>query len=183
MLEVNVFISYSAEDEGYARGLKRALEEAGIMVFSFLHTPLIPGSNFPSEVARHIYYAHFVALIWGTNSALSPWIHQEIAFSQQNNKIIIPILLNEQIVLPSSLADTQAILAYNDPAGWILQVRDAIFLTIQNFQAQQQMQQMEELQKKKKNKEMWKNVAGGLVVAGILGALFASDEDDNKDKQ
>ncbi len=178
MFRVNVFISYSREDIMMADGLVRALKEVGINVFSFLHTPPFPGSDFPHEVARHIAQAHFVALLWSGHSAQSDWVHKEIAFSQQQNKRIIPIWLDPSTPLPPSLSNTQAVLAYKDQAAWVLQVRNAILGILQYLQRmRQQRQQIEQLQNQKKRNEELKNLAGGVITLGLLGALISALDD------
>ena len=159
MDSINVFISYPREDERSASALARALASSGMRFFSFRHTPTLPGADFTRDIEVHIRQAHIVALLWGQDANVSEWTRREIELAQRYRRPIIPVLLDEFTPLPESLSHTQAILAYDDPAGWILQFRDFAFYTFQQI-------------KEKKNRRL-KTLAGGILTAGVMGALAA----------
>ena len=170
---INVFISYSREDQKHASGLVRSLQAGGINAYSYLHTPAPLGSDYPSVLASAIMRAHFVVVLWGENSKDSGWIQQEILYAQQQGKIVIPVLLVEDLVVPPNIARLQAVAAFDDPSGWILQVTQHIRLSVQHIMSMQ---------------ENAGSAGGGLLkkagwaalaIAGlaVLGGALSSDED------
>lgn len=132
METVNVFVSHSEEDKAAAGALMRTLPEAGARGYSFLFTPLPPGVDFPSFLQKKINDAQIVVVLFSRFAMNSQWIPQEVRIAIHSRKIIIPVLL-ENLPLPMELARLQAIRAFEDPSGWVLQVRNAIFLIKNSF--------------------------------------------------
>lgn len=178
-----LFISYAFEDEPHARGLVNTLNRFSIQSFSFRHVNIVPGTNFEQVLFHSIQSSHFFALLWGKQCANSSWVRHEISLARKFNKYIVPILLDSQTELPPSLARTQAILAYNDPSGWALQVADALHHVWQYWHQQHQNQQLlassqqnsttaARSNTKKASESTFSKIATGVVSAGVLALIF-----------
>jgi hypothetical protein len=95
-------------------------------VYSFVHTPPKAGSNFPSDVAANLDKSHVVVVFWGKESANSAWVDAEIKYAVAKEKLIIPVLIDDGVQLPPSLRYTQAICAFDDPHGWLINLHEQI---------------------------------------------------------
>lgn len=176
-MSINVFISYPEVYEPAANALARAFQRTGINYYSFLHTPVPPGTDFSASIGRHIEAAHFLVLLWGAEAATS-WVKAEIQYAQQLGKSIIPVLVDDS-ALPNTLQLTQAIRAFRDPSGWVLQVSDAIMAIVNYINYQQQIayqnqQEQQRLQQEKERKKFFNNLATGVVGVGALLAIAAA---------
>lgn len=167
---VNVFISYSREDQKHASGLLRALQATGINAYSYLHTPAPLGSDYPSVIASAIAHAHFVVVLWGGNSDHSAWIRQEILYAQHQGKIILPVLLVDDAAVPPEIVRLQAVAAFDDPSGWIMQVTQHIRLSVQQIMDRQEQPGGGLLKK-----AGWAALA--LAGLAVLSGALDSDED------
>jgi hypothetical protein len=168
MAPINVFISHCEEDTAQACALIRAVGEVGGRCFSYVFNPAFPGTDWGQWLASAIQHAHIIALLWSEDAAQSEWIDREIAQALASGKPVIPVLL-EDIACPRRLPRTQAILAYKDPAGWVMQfrsmVRPVAASPLQGFARPQT------------GPSAWKKAAG-LGLLGLLGAALLSGEDE-----
>lgn len=184
-MSINVFISYPEVYEAGANALARSFNRAGINFYSFLHTPSLPGTDFPTNICFHIEAAHFIVLLWGAESS-TDWVNFETQYAQNFGKLIIPVLVDNS-ALPYSLQRNQAILAFRDPSGWVLQVNDAIISTVNYINCQQQIsnqnqqqvqQEKQRLQQEKERENFFSNLVSGVVGIGVLLAIAAAVSDD-----
>jgi phosphoglycerate dehydrogenase-like enzyme len=181
IMSINVFISYPAKYENEAGALADCLGRVGISCYSFLHIPPCPGIDFPAEIRANIQLAHFLVVLWGKNAAESDWVRDEFQYANILGKIIIPVLIDNS-PLPINLQHKQAVLAFNNPNGWILQVTDAI-VAIVNFNYQQQQQidyQNQQVQQKQQQerKNFLNNLVTGVLGIGVLLAIAAATSNE-----
>ena len=109
---MNVFLSYSREDEPYARRLQEDLRERGIDVSSDMS--LLPGARWPTALRRMIDDADVVVLITSKSSAESEWIDHEVAaavsrVARDQSVRLIPVLLDQRAKLSPLLSHYQYI--------------------------------------------------------------------------
>ncbi|MFL7869542.1 MAG: toll/interleukin-1 receptor domain-containing protein [Anaerolineales bacterium] len=86
-----VFISYSHKDKEYARKLATELERQHIEYW--MDDRINYGSKWPRVIQEKLEGCQAVIVILSTNAYNSDWVQNEIAFAQQEQKVIFPVLL------------------------------------------------------------------------------------------
>jgi hypothetical protein len=86
-----VFISYSHKDKEYARKLATELERQHIEYW--MDDRINYGSKWPRVIQEKLEGCQAVIIILSTNAYNSDWVQNEIAFAQQEQKMIFPVLL------------------------------------------------------------------------------------------
>ena len=99
-----------------------------LKVYSFLHSQKIAGTHFPSVLKQKIKNSKVMIILWGHNSFFSQWVNFEIEHGNYLNKIMVPVILDENVQLPSKLAGREAVLAYKKPDCWIYDVAKTLSL-------------------------------------------------------
>jgi hypothetical protein len=93
----HVFISYSHADGNYVERLKRHLEHAGLTVWT--DGGIDYGSRWPDVIATHIDDCAAFVPVMSPRSRRSEWVEREILYAQDNNKPILPLLLEGKRIL------------------------------------------------------------------------------------
>jgi protein-disulfide isomerase len=88
----HVFISYSKTDIGFARHLRRLLENRGFGVWMD-ETELVPSSQWWPEIEHNIETCAAFLVIMSPGARGSRWVEREILYAEDQNKPIFPILL------------------------------------------------------------------------------------------
>ena len=99
-----VFISHSTSDIGLVTSLAHLLQKFGIDVF-VANWYLSPGESLDKKVFDQIESSDCVVVLLTRNGIRSNWVQQEIGYSMQKNRPVIPIV--EQGVDRSELAALQ----------------------------------------------------------------------------
>lgn len=99
-----VFISHSARDQGLVVSLANLLSKFGVEV-SVAEWYLAPGERLDKKVFEQIQRADCVVALLTRNGVRSNWVQQEIGYSLQCNKSVIPIV--EKGIDPKDLAALQ----------------------------------------------------------------------------
>jgi hypothetical protein len=86
-----VFISYSHKDMEYARKLAVELERCQIEYW--MDDRINYGSKWPRVIQEKLEGCQAFIVILSTNAYNSDWVQNEIAFAQQEQKVIFPVLL------------------------------------------------------------------------------------------
>lgn len=86
-----VFISYSHEDKDYARKLAAGLKQQNIDYW--MDDRIDYGSQWARVIQEKLEGCQAVIVILSTNAYNSDWVQSEIAFAQQEHKVIFPVLL------------------------------------------------------------------------------------------
>ena len=106
--------------------LKRKIFD-DFIVYSFLHTNPLLGTHFPTIIKQEIDKSKYLILLLSETSDKSTWVNFEIEYAIRQNKIILPVLLEKDAIIPNSLKNRQAILAFKKPQKWIVDIKDAIY--------------------------------------------------------
>ena len=99
-----IFISHSARDQSLVISLANLLSKFGIEV-SVAEWYLAPGERLDKKVFEQIERADCVVVLLTRNGIRSNWVQQEIGYSLQSNKLIIPVV--EEGIAPKDLAALQ----------------------------------------------------------------------------
>ncbi len=90
----NIFISYHREDDEIAAKLSNSLEKLGLSVLRDMDT-LVSGEEFSRVIADSISNADAVIVLLSHHSKRSGWVEKELQAALTQEKVIIPILLDE----------------------------------------------------------------------------------------
>jgi hypothetical protein len=88
----HVFISYSHGDREYVERLKKHLVDAGLSVWT--DTGIDYGSRWSATIGTQIDGCAAFVPVMSEHSRGSEWVRKEILYAQENNKPILPLLLN-----------------------------------------------------------------------------------------
>ena len=86
-----VFISHSTRDQGLVISLANLLSKFGVEV-SVAEWYLAPGERLDKKVFKQIEGSDCVVVLLTQNEIRSNWVQQEIGYSLQRNKPVIPIV-------------------------------------------------------------------------------------------
>lgn len=148
-----VFISHSSRDQGLVIALANLLVKFGVEVF-VAEWYLTPGERLDKKVFEQIQESDCIVVLLTRNGIRSNWVQQEIGYSLQQNKPIIPIV--ERGIDPKDLA--------------ALQGRDYIEYTPHQYQEAliKLSTYVRSLKLKKEEKEKALLVLGGLLAFLLL---------------
>ena len=89
-----VFISHSAQDQGLVISLANLLSKFGVDV-SVAEWYLTPGERLDEKVFEQIKKSNCIVALLTRNGMRSSWVQQEIGFSLQQGKPVIPMVERE----------------------------------------------------------------------------------------
>lgn len=101
-----VFISYSTKDGYFADLLKYKLQESNIPV-SIDVDYLLPGKNWKIAIDEEIDRCDVVLVVYSKNSKESEYVLYEWAYAMGRNKIVFPLVIEEEIELHPKLAELE----------------------------------------------------------------------------
>lgn len=87
-----VFISYSRQDKTIADDIAAELRRRGAEVF-IDYQRLVGGEDFTDRLGGEIEKCDFLVLLLSPRSVTSKWVKAEATYAHQNNKRIVPVLL------------------------------------------------------------------------------------------
>lgn len=99
-----VFISHSAQDQGLVISLANLLSKFGVEVF-VAEWYLTPGECLDKKVFEQIKKSDCIVALLTRNGMRSSWVQQEIGYSLQRDKPVIPMV--EKGIEPKDLAALQ----------------------------------------------------------------------------
>lgn len=148
-----VFISHSAQDQGLVISLSNLLSKFGVEVF-VAEWYLTPGERLDKKVLEQIKKSDCIVALLTRNGMRSSWVQQEIGYSLQRDKPVIPMV--EKGIEPKDLA--------------ALQGRE--YIEYDRYQYQQALGKLstyvKSLKLKKEEKEKVLLVLGGLLAFLLL---------------
>lgn len=105
-----IFISHATRDLPRLRGLVHLLKALG-------HRTFVASDDIPAGVAwqttleRELLRSDVVLVLWTKNATRSEWVAREytMALEQDSKRVVIPLILDDDAVLPGPLAARQAI--------------------------------------------------------------------------
>lgn len=95
----SVFISYSREDSDISIIIEERFKESGFIVYrdkKLLNT----GDEWKKEIFSFIQVSDFFLLLWSESSAASTIVFKELLFAIEQNKRILPCILDETPITP-----------------------------------------------------------------------------------
>ena len=102
-----VFISYSTKDGYFADLLKYKLQENNIPV-SIDVDYLLPGKNWKLAIDEEIDRCDVVLVVYSKNSKESEYVLYEWAYAMGKDKIVFPLVIEEDIKLHPKLDELEA---------------------------------------------------------------------------
>ena len=148
-----VFISHSAQDQGLVISLANLLSKFGVEAF-VAEWYLTPGERLDKKVFEQIEKSDCIVALLTRNGMRSSWVQQEIGYSLQRDKPVIPMV--EKGIEPKDLA--------------ALQGRE--YIEYDRYQYQQALSKLstyvKSLKLKKEEKEKVLLVLGGLLAFLLL---------------
>jgi nucleoside 2-deoxyribosyltransferase len=99
-----VFISHSAQDQGLIISLANLLSKFGVEVF-VAEWYLTPGERLDKKAFEQIKTSDCIVALLTRNGIRSSWVQQEIGYSLQRDKPVIPMV--EKGIEPKDLAALQ----------------------------------------------------------------------------
>ena len=94
---MKVFISHAYTDEPLVKKIAAILEEAGLEVWDATRD-VLPGANWPDEVARALKESKAMVVLLTADALRSSWVRREIeyALGEQNyRERLIPVLVSD----------------------------------------------------------------------------------------
>jgi hypothetical protein len=82
----DVFISYSHDDNDFARALRQSIESFASVWLD--ENELMPADDFSEKIKDAVQNTACTIVIWTNNSLESPWVHREAAIAEVNNRLI-----------------------------------------------------------------------------------------------
>jgi len=148
-----VFISHSTQDQGLVISLANLLSKFGVEVF-VAEWYFTPGERLDEKVFEQIKNSDCIVALLTRNGLRSNWVQQEIGYSLQQDKPVIPMV--EKGIEPKDLA--------------ALQGRE--YIEYDRYQYQQALSKLstyvKSLKLKKEDKEKVLLVLGGLLAFLLL---------------
>lgn len=91
----DVFVSYSSEDREMIAPIVQLLcaMKKGLVFQDYVS--VLPGQRWREEVTRALHQAKTVIVFWCTHSAASDWVQYEYETGIEENKEMIPVLLDD----------------------------------------------------------------------------------------
>lgn len=83
---MQVFISYSREDEPAARRVANSLESSGFQVWWDAHLPA--HRSYSDEIERNLKDSRAVVVLWSKGAAQSQWVRSEANFARTAGKLV-----------------------------------------------------------------------------------------------
>jgi tetratricopeptide (TPR) repeat protein len=120
----DVFLSYAKPQDGvFAFEIKDCLRKAGYKIFS--DESLLVGQDMSQQVPELIKQSHSVIILLSGAAVGSRWVAPEVALALRENKVVIPVLLEEigaESALMSLVGDRQVIRAIGQPPSEVAQI-------------------------------------------------------------
>lgn len=103
------FISYSTQDEPFARAVHRDLAAAGLDVF-MAAISLQPGDRWNERIHAALRNSPWVIFLASRAACVSPWVQQEIGRAVDGSKRLVPVVWDQAPTdLPGWVSQHQAL--------------------------------------------------------------------------
>ena len=132
-----VFVSYSTNDFPIVEHIRRLLSNPEIEVF-IAESSVAPSTPLSQTILDAIRTSDLFVLLWSRNSKASEWVPQEIGVARGQDKVILPIVLEQGLQLPAFIGDLKYLDASRNSAEAYLWLQQNIFQRFQSAQKQQQ---------------------------------------------
>jgi hypothetical protein len=154
-----IFVSYSTHDLRNVTELQQSLVGTGVEVFVAEHS-VTPSEPLSEKISSAIATCDLFVLLWSANAKASDWVPQEIGKAHSLQKTILPLVLDEGLVLPGFINGLKYISVFRDPQAAMAQTQQIV---LNRFQAKQAAIRQKEQE----------NARNLLVLGGLVLWLFS----------
>jgi hypothetical protein len=130
IVSYSIFVSYSTKDIEIVDNLKGVLNNPGIDVFVAEYS-VKPSESLNAKIYPAIQRSDLFILLWSKNSEVSPWVEKEIEHARAFDKIIFPVLLDEEAEIPAVLQDIKYLPAHASPKKAMDYIKSEVFSSAQ----------------------------------------------------
>src|ERR1700719_540594 len=124
----NVFISYSSKNLRIVDWARSTLAQPGITEGFAAEYSVLPSQVLNEAISRAIRACDLFVLLWSHDAKSSDYVPQEIGIAVGCNKIILPVVMEENVPVPAFITDLKYLAAHKNWEGsfqWLAQfVRD-----------------------------------------------------------
>jgi len=129
-----VFVSYSTNDFPIVDHVQSLLASPEVDVFVADYS-VSPSEPLGETILQALRSCDLFILLWSRNSKASEWVSQEIGVAIDQNKTILPIVLEDGLKLPGFISNLKYLPAYRKPEESYLWLKQNI---LSHAQKQQQ---------------------------------------------
>jgi hypothetical protein len=160
----NVFISYSSKNLNIVQWAHQTLRQPGhIEVFAAEYS-VVPSQPLNDEIEKAIRACDLFVLLWSHDARTSDYVPQEIGIAKGCNKMILPVVMEQNVPVPGFISYLKYLPAHKN---W-----DGSFTWLTQFVRENAAR-------------LAKNKALGALITTILGGiiLFNQNDDDEEDDE
>lgn len=162
-MKFKIFVSYSTDDLDKVELLNKQLKNTELDVFIAEHS-ISASENLTSSITNAIKKCDLFVLIWSKNAKKSDWVTQEIGKATALEKIILPIVLDEDLPPAGFIQNLKYLPIFSDHENGFKKAEEIIVKAYQ-----QKYNDFNEKEKAKLQKQKNKD---NLLIAGIGAFLF-----------
>lgn len=145
-MQYKIFVSYSTHDIEQVDLLDQQLNKTGIEVFIAEHS-VKASEDLKEEISRAIVECDLFVVIWSKNAQESGWVSQEVGRAGALKKIILPLVLTEELSLPGFISNLKYIPVFTNPQSAMIKAREII---VNSYNEKAQALAIKHAQEKKK---------------------------------
>jgi hypothetical protein len=120
----NVFISYSTKNLLIVDWARTTLAQPGITEVFAAEYSVLPSQVLNAEIIRAIRACDLFVLLWSHDAKNSDYVPQEIGIAVGCNKIILPVVMEDNVPVPGFITDLKYLAAHKNWEGsfqWLAQ--------------------------------------------------------------
>jgi hypothetical protein len=120
----NVFISYSTKNLHIVDWARTTLAQPGITEVFAAEYSVVPSQVLNAEIIRAIRACDLFVLLWSHDAKNSDYVPQEIGIAVGCNKIILPVVMEDNVPVPGFITDLKYLAAHKNWEGsfqWLAQ--------------------------------------------------------------
>lgn len=113
----NVFISYSTKNLHIVDWVRTTLAQPGVTEVFAAEYSVLPGQVLNAEIIRAIRDCDLFVLLWSHDARTSDYVPQEIGIAVGCNKVILPVVMEDNVPVPAFIADRKYLPAHKNWEG------------------------------------------------------------------
>ena len=127
-----IFISYATQDLEIVNQIRDMLRNPYVETFFAEHS-VAPGESLLEKIYSAIRDTNLFLLLWSKNSQQSEWVARELELARAESKLIVPIKLDSESILPGTISDIKYIPYHEDPEKVPDWIQKNIFSKAESF--------------------------------------------------
>jgi len=113
----NVFVSYSTKNLHIVDWARATLAQPGITEVFAAEYSISPGQVLNAEIIKAIRACDLFVLLWSHDARTSDYVPQEIGIAVGCNKVILPVVMEENVPVPGFITDRKYLPAHKNWEG------------------------------------------------------------------